>query len=313
VANAVETMTTPRSALPNTYTDITAREVDFVSRFTDSVEALRDILGVARPIKKENGTKLVSYTASITLEDGAVPAGAVIPYSKAAVSESLFGTLSIKKYAKAVTIEDVAAYGEEVAVQKTDDAFLKELQSDVTDAFYDAIETNASAITPESPVSTFQMAIALAIGSVKDKFKKMRKNSTDIVVFVNTMDVYTYLGATEISIQSQFGIDYVENFLGATKMIITSDIEPGKVIATPSENLILYYVDPSTQFSKLGLVYTVDGESNLIGFHAQGNYGTAVGESFAVLGMNLWFEYADGVAIYPFGSDGTEGGEGGEG
>ena len=309
MANTVETMTDPRSALPNVFTDITAREVDFVSRFTDSIEALRDILGIARPIKKENGTKLVSYTASVNLEDGAVPAGAVIPYSKATVEESLFGELSIKKYAKAVTIEDVALYGEEVAVQKTDDAFLKELQSDVTDTFYNSLKTNSSAITPETPVDSFQMAIAMAIGSVKDKFKKMRKNSTDIVVFVNTMDVYKYLGATEISIQSQFGIDYVQNFLGATTMIITSDIPEGKVIAVPAENLILYYVDPSTQFSKLGLVYTTDGDTNLIGFHAQGNYGTAVGESFAVLGMNLWYEYADGVAIYPFGNSSSDDGE----
>jgi hypothetical protein len=60
---------------------------------------------------------------------------------------------------------------------------------------------------------------------------------------------------------------------------------------------VLYYVDPSTEFSKLGLVYTTDGDTNLIGFHAQGNYGTAVGESFALMGMKLWYEYADGVAI----------------
>ena len=31
--------------------DVTAREIDFVSRFQDNWEALRDILGIMRPIK----------------------------------------------------------------------------------------------------------------------------------------------------------------------------------------------------------------------------------------------------------------------
>ena len=125
----------------------------------------------------------------------------------------------------------------------------------------------------------------------------MRKNSTDIVVIVNTLDLYKYLGQASISVQTMFGIEYVKDFLGAKTMIITSEIDPGAVIAVPAENLNLYYVDPASAFAKLGLVYTVEGETNLIGFHTQGNYGTAVGESFALMGMSLWFEYADGVAI----------------
>lgn len=64
------------------------------------------------------------------------------------------------------------------------------------------------------------------------------------------------------------------------------------------DNIHLYYVDPGdSEFAKLGLQYTVQGETNLIGFHAQGNYSTAVGESFALMGMTLWAEYLDGIAI----------------
>ena len=69
------------------------------------------------------------------------------------------------------------------------------------------------------------------------------------------------------------------------------------VIATPVENIDLYYADPSdSEFARLGLNYTVQGETNLIGFHAQGNYTTAVGETFALMGMKLWAEYLDGIA-----------------
>lgn len=292
---AVETLTTPRTALPNVFTDVDAREKDFVSRFGTSWQALQEILGIMRPIKKEAGTKLVSYTASVELESGAVNPGAVIPYSKATVVESFKDDLTLDKYAKAVTIEDVDKYGADVAVQKTDEAFLNELQSEVLTDFYTVLQDDTDAMTGTE--ATFQMAVAIAIGKVRDKFKKMHKNASNVVVFVNTLDAYTYLGAADISIQSLFGIDYVQNFMGATTMILSSDIEQGAVIAIPADNLVLYYVDPSTEFAKLGLVYTTDGETNLIGFHVQGNYGTAVGESYALKGMKLWPEYADGVAI----------------
>ena len=78
-ATKVETLTTPRDSLPNVYTGVTARELDFVTRFADNWEALREIYGIMRPIRKQAGTSLVSYTASIALESGTVPAGAVIP------------------------------------------------------------------------------------------------------------------------------------------------------------------------------------------------------------------------------------------
>ena len=76
---AVETITTPRGSLPNAYESVTAREIDFVSRFSQNWDALKALLGIMRPIRKAPGTQLVSYTAKVTLEDGAVPAGAVIP------------------------------------------------------------------------------------------------------------------------------------------------------------------------------------------------------------------------------------------
>ena len=46
----------------------------------------------------------------------------------------------------------------------------------------------------------------------------------------------------------------------------------------------------------------MQGETNLIGFHVQGNYGTAVGESFALMGMALWAEYLDGIAVITIGA-----------
>lgn len=36
-----------------------AREIDFVTSFTKSIQPLLDILGISRPIKKANGTNFI--------------------------------------------------------------------------------------------------------------------------------------------------------------------------------------------------------------------------------------------------------------
>lgn len=276
-------------------TDITikAREVDFVTRFGKNWETLKEIFGIMNPIKKAPGTKLTAYTASVTLESS-VAEGEEIPYSQATVTPVAFDDLTIEKYAKAVSIEAVAQFGATAAVQKTDEAFLNELQNKVVNAFFTFLQTGQLTDTE----ATFQMAVAMAIGKVKDKFDSIDRDASKVIVFVNTLDAYKYLGAASISVQTANGLSYIKNFLGADVVILSSRIPANKVIATPADNIDLYYVDPGdADFKALGLDYTVQGETNLIGFHANGNYGTAVGESFALMGMTLWAEFLDGIAV----------------
>lgn len=300
-ATKVETMTNPRDSLPNVYTSVTAREMDFVTRFGDNWEALRNILGIMRPIRKTPGTSLVSYTADVTLESGAVEPGEVIPYSKATITQAAKADLTIEKYAKAVPIEEVNKYGAEIAVEKSDDAFLTKLQNVVLTKFYTFLKTG----TLTKTATTWQDALAKAQGEVLNKFATMQKDVTGVVGFANILDAYDYLGASDITVQTQFGLTYIKDFLGYSTLFLlpATQIERGTVIATPVENIDLYYIDPGdSEFARLGLNYTTQGETNLIGFHAQGNYSTAVGESYALMGMALWAEYLDGIAKVTFGA-----------
>ena len=275
---------------------VKAREIDFVTRFERNWEHLREILGIMRPIKKTLGAVLKSKYAEGTLQNGNVGEGEEIPYSKFVVKEKPYAEMTIEKYAKVVSIEAIKDHGYENAVQMTDDEFLFQLQTNVTERFYNYLKTGTLSFTE----TTFQMALAMAKGRVENKFKQMHRNVTGVVGFVNILDVYEYIGATGISIQNQFGFQYVKNFLGFNTIFLLSDIEipRGTVIATPAENIVLYYVDPNeSDFAKAGLVYTVSGETNLIGFHTQGNYHTAVSESFAIMGLTLFAEYIDAVAV----------------
>ena len=135
----------------------------------------------------------------------------------------------------------------------------------------------------------------------------MHKTATGTVGFVNILDVYEYLGAANITVQNKFGFQYIKDFMGFNTIFLlsTDEVERGTVIATPVENIVLYYIDPSdSNFARAGLQYTTDGETNLIGFHTQGNYNTAVSESFALMGMTLFAEYLDAIAVMSFGAAG---------
>lgn len=276
---------------------VEARRSDFVTAFAQNWNALREIMGVSRPIKKQPGTVLKSYKATLALEDGNVSEGAKIPLSKASVQEVAHTDLTIQKYGKAITIEDVDKYGAEVAIELTDEAFRNELLGKILGDFYSFALSGT--LKPEG-ATDFQNAVALAIGAVKNKFKSMRKDATKVTVYVNTMDAYRYLGAAQLTVQNAFGVDYVKNFLGAETMILAGDddIPAGTVVAIPQSNMVDYYADPSdSAYAKMGLVYTVDADAPMLGFAVEGDYSTATGNNWAIMGHKLWAEYLDAIAV----------------
>ena len=115
---------------------VRAREIDFVTSFGKNMQALLDILGIVRMIKKENNSVLKTKTVSGTLQSGEVAEGDEIPLSQYAVEEKVFDTIKIEKYRKGVSLEAIAERGYEAAVQMTDDEFKSDLQNKVTDRFY---------------------------------------------------------------------------------------------------------------------------------------------------------------------------------
>ena len=219
---------------------VKAREIDFVTSFGKNIQALLDILGIARMIRKENNSVLKTKKVTGTLQSGDVGEGEEIPYSRYEVVETPFDTIRIEKYRKGVSLEAIAEKGYDAAVQSTDEEFKTDLQNVVMDKFY--AQLKAGSLTGHE--STWQMAVAMAIGKVKDKFKKMRRSATGTALWVNTLDVYKYVGAANITLQTAFGFEYMKNFLGAEVVFISSEIPENVVIATPLNNIIGYYVDP---------------------------------------------------------------------
>lgn len=141
-------------------------------------------------IRKENGSALKTKEVTGELKSGDIEREkkSHIQYK---VTEKVFDTIKIEKYRKGVSLEAIAEKGYDIAVNDTDEEFKSDLQNKVSDKFYKQLK--AGSLTGSE--TTWQMAIAMSIGRVKDKFKKMKRTATGVAVWVNTLDVYKYIGA----------------------------------------------------------------------------------------------------------------------
>ena len=93
-----------------------AREIDFVTSFSKDLQALLDVMGITRMIKKENGSTLKTKKVTGTLQSGAVAEGDEIPLSQYQVEEVPFDTIRIEKYRKGVSLEAIAEKGDDASV-----------------------------------------------------------------------------------------------------------------------------------------------------------------------------------------------------
>lgn len=286
--------------------NVNPREIDFVSRFGIQFQALLDILGITDVVEKMPGSRCRYYDAKVTLNTDAVDEGEETPYSQADVVEKFLPEMELEPYAKATTAKAIKDYGYDIAVGKTDEAFLNELQAKVMNGFYSFIRTGSTtAIHPN-----FQMALAMAKGYTDNEFKKLNLTATGTVGFVNTLDFHEYLGTATVTIQNSYGYNYIKDFMGYEVIFLCSsnEIPRGKVVATAKENLIAYFVNPANgDFGQADLQYATDGVTNFIGFHTQGNYGTNVSECFAIMGLSISAEYLNGIAVVTIEKSGTLG------
>lgn len=83
-----------------------------------------------------------------------------------------------------------------------------------------------------------QGAMAQGWGSVQKVFED---DGVNTIVFINPMDAADYLAKANITVQKEFGLNYVQNFLGADIAVITSSVDKGTLYATASDNLCISY------------------------------------------------------------------------
>ena len=276
------------------------RELDFATLFGENVQNLIKMLGITRKIPVTTGT----------LQSGAVPEGEIIPLSQYSTTYTTVAEATLKKWRKATTAEAILKGGYNQAVNETDKKLILDIQKSIRTQFITFLATGTSTATGEG----LQAALANAWGKLSVLFED---DAVQTVFFLNPMDVADYLAKAQITVQTAFGLSYVENFLGLGTVILTGAITAGTFYATAAENIVFYYVNVA-EADGLGEAFdfTTDAETGLVGIHEDGNYTRMQEETVAIAGVTIFAERLDGVikgTITAPESDEAEGGEGGEG
>lgn len=267
------------------------REVDFVRQFTHrSLEKLTEVLGVTRRIPMMEGTTLYVYKIDGTLQDGAVGEGEIIPLSKYTQTKTSVGEITLNKWRKATTAEAIKKSGFNDAVRETDAQLLRDVQKSVRNTLFGFIDGSITGATTASGES-FQAALANAWGQLQIKFED---DTVEPVYFVNPLDVAAYLGSANITTQTAFGMNYIEDFLGLGTVVISSQITQGTFVATAKQNFILYYLTMNGELAN-AFNLTTD-ETGFIGI-SSGNPTNerAQVETLVMDGITILVEYAEGV------------------
>lgn len=265
------------------------REVEFVNIFGESITKLMEALGITRKIPKQAGTVLKSYKASGTLEDGSVPEGEVIPLSHYKTEPVTYKEIILKKWRKATSAEAIVDRGYDQAVEMTTDRMLLDVQKGIRKDFFTFLGTG----TGTAAGDTFQAVLAQCWGQLQVLFED---DTIQAVYFLNPLDVADYLSTANITMQTAFGMTYVENFLGLGRVFFNTSVPKGKVYATAQDNLVLYYIPVNGADLNEAFSFTSDA-TGYIGIHEEPDYTNMTASDTVVSGMELFAERLDGVVV----------------
>ena len=267
------------------------RELDFATLFGENVQNLIKMLGVTRKIPVTAGTALKVLKVTGTLQSGIVGEGEVIPLSQYETSYETVAEATLSKWRKATTAEAILKGGYDQAVNDTDKKLILDIQKAIRSQFVTFLATG----TATASGTGLQAALANAWGKLSVLFED---DAVQTVFFLNPLDVADYLASANITVQTAFGLSYVENFLGLGTVIMTGAISQGTFYATAAENIVAYYINVS-EANGIGEAFdfTTDSETGMIGIHEEGNYQRMQEETVAISGITLFAERLDGVIV----------------
>ena len=267
------------------------RELDYAQKFGENIQNLIKMLGITRKIAVTAGTVLKVKKVTGTLASGIVGEGETIPLSEYETTWTPVAEATLLKWRKAASAEAILKGGYDQAINDTDNKMILDIQKGIRTQFVNFLATG----TGTASGNGLQAALADAWAKLAIKFED---DSIKAVYLVNPQDVAAYLATAQITVQTAFGLNYVENFLGLGTVIMTGAIPQGTFYATAADNIVLYYVNASEANGLGGAFdFTTDSETGYIGLHEIAEYENLTAQTVAVCGITLFAEMPDGVFV----------------
>jgi len=292
----LEITTTAEDGLITSKDLVKVREVEFVEKFGESVKKLIEALGVTRKLPKSAGTVLKSYKAKGTLVDGkTAKEGEIIPLSHYEVEAVPYDEITLEKFRKATSAEAIIEKGYEQAVDMTTDRMLKDVQKKIRSKFFNFLATGRGTASGVG----LQGALAQAWGQLQTLFED---DEIEAVYFINPLDIADYLATAPVTMQTAFGMNYIEDFLGLGTVIMNSSVPAKTIYATAKENIVMYYV--AVNGADLGEVFSFTAdETGYIGIHETPDYNNLTASDTVVTAITFMAERIDGVVVAEIAND----------
>lgn len=267
------------------------QDVEFVRLFNEQFAALRQLLNVVTPAKMAAGSTLKVYKSSGTLNTTQVNPCAEITVSAYSTTATPY-PLNTAKFRKQTSIEDILSMGYEPAAANTDRALISDIEKRVRSILIGGL---AMMGTGTAAGDNFQKCAANAWGELN---VVMDGEGATPVFFANPIDAAAYLGSAQVTMQTAFGLSYIENFLGLGTLVVDANVPQGKVLATAQENILFAYADMATA---QGFEFYGDAEG-VIGVSHEANITHAALETVAICGIAAVPAFLDRVIVGTIGS-----------
>ena len=266
-----------------------ARSVDFSLQFAGSITKLMEALGVTRKIAVAEGATLKMLKVTGELVSGSVAEGDIIPLSHYETEEVVVGEVVLNKWRKSTSAEAILKGGYDQAVGATTDKMVGDVQKKIRKDLFTYMATG----TGTASGAGLQGALANGWGQLAVLFED---DAVETVYFINPLDIADYLGTAQVTMQTVFGMSYIENFLGLGTVIINSNVPKGKYYATAKNNIVAYYVNVGAGDIKAVFGLTTD-ESGYIGINEYADKDRACVNDLVMSGVTFFPERMDGVVV----------------
>lgn len=264
--------------------------IDFVSKITSNIAELQKVLGITEMEPMSAGTTIKIWKMEQVNTPEQVGEGETIALTKVKRTLARTVELVLKKFRRNTSAEAIQKVGRNMAINQCDDKLVSGIQKEIKQDFFDVMLAGEG--TGVDGVG-LQATLANAWGKLNVYHED---EGVTPIHFLSPLDVAEYLGGAQITMQTAFGLSYVEDFLGLGTVIVSPRVTKGKVISTAKENLHGAYIPANSGDVAQSFGLTSDS-TGLIGMKHSTDDTNATINTLAMSGVIFYPERLDGVFV----------------